>query len=133
VKQIRLCIGSNDGNNVAKTHMGDTEYFHIYDIFENQEYLFVEKRINTSKNMEHAKVEKMKGILKIVKDSDVLIARKKSPNFVRIAKQTKYQPVVVKTEKIPDVLIALCKSFDGIYELTTKRKSGELFDTIPEL
>ena len=133
MKKIRLCIGSNDGNNIAKTHMGDTEYFYIYDIFENSEQLFIEKRVNTSINMGHVKVEKMKGVLKIIKDSDVLIAQQKSPNFVKIAKQTKYQPVVIKIEKIPDVLITLCKSFDEIYELTTKRKNGELFDTILEL
>ena len=133
MKKIRLCIGSNDGNNVAKTHMGDTEYFYIYDIFENFETQFIEKRANTSKDMEHAKAEKMKGILKIIKDADVLVARQKSPNFVKIAKNKKYQPVVVKTESIPDVLMTLHKSFDEIYELTTRRKSGELFDTIPEL
>ncbi len=133
MKKIRLCIGSNDGNNIAKTHMGDTEYFYIYDIFENSEHLFIEKRANTSKNMEHAKVEKMKGIIKIIKDSDILIAQQKSPNFVKIARETKYQPVVVKTEKIPDVLITLCKSFDEIYKHTTRRKNGEIFDTILEL
>ena len=133
MKKIRLCIGSNDGNNIAKTHMGDTEYFYIYDIFENSEHLFIEKRANTSINMGHAKVEKMKGVIKIIKDSDILIAQQKSPNFVKIAKQTKYQPVVVKTEKIPDVLMILCKSFDEIYEYTTRRKNGEIFDTILEL
>ena len=133
MKKIRLCIGSNDGNNVAKTHMGDTEYFYIYDIFEKSEHSFVEKRNNTSKNMEHDKVEKMKGILKLVKDSDVLVARQKSPNFIKIANKTKFQPVVVKTEKIPDVLMTLRKSFDEIYELITKRKNGEQFDTILEL
>jgi len=133
MKKIRLCIGSNDGNNVAKTHMGDTEYFCIYDLFENSESLFIEKRANTLRDMEHAKAEKMKGIIKIIKDSDVLIARQKSPNFVKIAKQTKYQPVVVKTEKIPDILMTLCEPFDEIYELITRRRNGELFDTILEL
>ena len=133
MKKIRLCIGSNDGNTVAKTHMGDTEYFYIYDIFEKSEHSFVEKRNNTSKNMEHDKVEKMKGILKIINDSDVLVARQKSPNFIKIAQKTKYQPVVVKTEKIPDVLITLCRSFDEIYKYTTRRKNGEMFDAIPEL
>jgi predicted Fe-Mo cluster-binding NifX family protein len=133
MKKIRLCIGSNDGNNVAKTHMGDTEYFYIYDIFANSKHVFVEKRINTAINLGHAKVEKMKGVIKIIEDSDVLVARQKSPNFVRIARKTKYQPVVVKTEKISDVLTTLCKSFDEIYEQTTRRKNGEVFDTILEL
>jgi len=133
MKVIRLCIGSNDCENVAKTHMGDTEYFFIYDIFENSEHLFIEKRINTARNMDHAKTEKMESVIHIIEDSDILIARQKSPNFIRIAKRTKYQPIVVKVEKISDVLMILCKSFHKIYEHTTRRKNGETFDAILEL
>jgi len=133
MKRIRLCIGSNDGENIAKTHMGDTEFFYIYDLFENSEHLFVEKRVNTAKNLGHAKVEKMKGVIKIIKDSDILIARKKSPNFINIANKTKYQPVVVKTEKISDILVILHKSFQEIHEHVTRRKNGEIFGTILEL
>ena len=133
MKKIRLCIGSNDGTNVANTHMGDTEDFHIYDIFDNSKSQFIEKRTNTFKTSEHAKVEKMNGIIETINDSDILIARRKSPNFKRIAATTKYQPVVVKTEKIHDVLITLCQSFDEIYEHITRRKNGEMFDTILEL
>ena len=132
MKTIRLCIGSNDGENIAKTHMGDTEYFFIYDLLENSEHVFVEKRANSAIDMGHAKAEKMKEIINIVKDSDVLIAGQKSPNFIRIAKKTKYQPIVVKAEKISDVLMILCKSFHDINEYTTRRKNGETFDTIPE-
>jgi predicted Fe-Mo cluster-binding NifX family protein len=133
MKKIRLCIGSNDGENVAKVHMGDTEYFYIYDLFENLEHMFVEKRINTAKNMGHAKTEKMKGVIKIIEDSDVLVARKKSPNFIKIANRTKYQPVVVKAENISDVLMILHESFQEIYKYITRRKNGETFNTIPEL
>ncbi|MCD6161336.1 MAG: hypothetical protein J7K40_02860 [candidate division Zixibacteria bacterium] len=133
MKKIRLCIGSNDGKNIAKTHMGDTEYFYIYDIFENSDHLFVEKRVNAAKNMEHAKTEKMKEIIEIIKDSDILIARRKSPNFKNIANKTKYQPIVVKAEKISDILMILYNSFREIYKYITRRRNGELFDTILEL
>ena len=133
MKTIRLCIGSNDGENIAKTHMGDTENFYIYDLFENSESVFVEKRANSAINMGHAKAEKMKQIINIIKDSDVLVAGQKSPNFVRIAKQTKYQPIVVKAEKISDAIVLLCESFQEIYEHTTRRKNGETYDTIPVL
>ena len=133
MKNIRLCIGSDDGRNIAETHMGDMEYFCIYDIFEDSDHALVEKRTNTAKNMGHAKIEKMKGVLKIIADADVLVARKKSPNFIKIAKNTKYQPVVVSTDNISDALATLCQSFDKIYEQITRRKNGEVFDTIYEL
>lgn len=133
MKKIRLCIGTNDGENIAKTHMGDTEYFYIYDIFENSASKFIEKRINIAKEMDHAKPDKMKEILKSVKDVDVLIAQQKSPNFINIANKTKYQPIVVKAEKISDILIVLDRFFKEIYSYIERRKSGELFGTIPEL
>jgi len=133
VKKIRLCIGSNDGRNVAKTHMGDTQFFCIYDLFENSEYEFVEKRVNIAKDLEHAKTEKMKVIIKIVKDSDIFIARQRSPNFVKIANKSKYQPIVVKADKIAEIIMILHKSFQEIYNYVTKRRNGETFDTIPEL
>jgi predicted Fe-Mo cluster-binding NifX family protein len=131
--KIRLCIGSNDSENIAKTHMGDTEYFYIYDLFENSENKFIEKRINIAKDMEHAKADKMKEIIELVKDADIFVAQKKSTNFVNIANTTKYQPIVVKSEKISDVLIILDRSFKEICSYIKRRKNGEYFNTIPEL
>ena len=133
MKKIRLCIGSNDGENIATTHMGDTDCFYIYDLLENSKNNFIEKRINIAKDMEHAKADKMKEIIKLLKDADVFVAQQKSPNFVNIAKKTKHQPIVVKTEKISDILIILDKSFQEIYNYIARRKDGEFFDTIPEL
>jgi hypothetical protein len=134
MKKIRLCIGSNDGENIAENHMGDTECFYIYDFFENSTSEFIEKRINIAKDIEeHASAEKMKMIIKLVKDTDVFVAQKNSPNFVKIANKTKYQPIVVKAEKISDILIVLDRFFKEIYSYVERRKSGEVFDIIPEL
>jgi len=133
MKKIRLCIGSNDGENIAKTHMGETECFYIYDLFENSASKFIEKRINIAKELEHAKVEKMKKIIQLVKDTDVFVAQQKSPNFIKIANKTKYQPIVVKAEKISDILIVLDRAFKEIYSYVKRRKSGEVFDIIPTL
>jgi len=133
MKKIRLCIGSNDGEIIAKTHMGDTECFHIYDLFDNSENKFIEKRINIAKDMEHATADKMKVIIRSLKDTDVFVAQKISRNFGKIAKSTKYQPIVVKVGKISDVLKVLDRSFQEIYSYVKRRKSGEVFDHIPEL
>jgi len=133
MKKIRVCIGSTDGKNISKTHMGDTESFHIYDLFEDAKYTFIEKRENFAIDEGHSTTGKMKKILGIVADSDVLVATKKSPNFVKIANKTKYQPVVVKTTDIADTFVELHKAFDTIYEYVTRRKAGEKFDIIPEL
>ena len=133
MRKFRVCLGSSDGENIAKTHMGDTECFYIYDLLENSENKLIEKRINIARDMGHAKADKMKEILKLVKDADVLVAQQKSPNFVNIARRTKYQPVVVKAEKVSDVLAILAGSFQEICGYIIRRKNREYFDTIPEL
>jgi len=133
MRRIRVCIGSNDGINIARTHMGDTDCFYIYDLMEDSDNKFVQKRINSAKEMEHAKAEKMKEIIKLVQDADIFVAQQKSPNFINIASKTKYQPVVIKTEKISDILIVLGKAFPEIHNYVTRRQNGEVFNTIPEL
>jgi hypothetical protein len=133
MEKLRVVIGSNDGATIADTHMGDTECFHVYDVFKDAEPELVGKRDNIAIDMGHAKIEKMKGVLAIVKDADVLVARKKSPNFVRIARNTKYQPVVVAGEAIADVLAELRGSFDKIHELVRQRSAGEAIDIVLEL
>ena len=75
----------------------------------------------------------MKVIIRSLKDTDVFVAQKISRNFGKIAKSTKYQPIVVKVGKISDVLKVLDRSFQEIYSYVKRRKSGEVFDHIPEL
>lgn len=133
MKTIRLCIGSNDGEIMANTHMGDTECFYIYDLFENGASSFIEKRINTAQKMEHAKITKMNNIIALLEDVAIFVAQQKSKNFMNIARTTKHQPVVVQSEKIPEILTILAQSFETLSGYITQRSAGECFDTIPVL
>ena len=133
MRKIRVCIGSNDGETVAQSHMGDMAYFVIYDLGENAPPEFVEKRVNTARGMDHANSDKMQAVLGLVGDADVLVARRKSPNFSNIASKTKYQPVVVQAEQVTDVLTVLGRSFAQVYGYVERRGNGERFSTIPEL
>ncbi|MCK5913932.1 MAG: hypothetical protein KAG12_08620 [Desulfuromusa sp.] len=133
MRTLRICIGSNDGNTIAKTHMGDTDSFYIYDLVETGESLFVDQRKNLAKDMDHAQSDKMKAILAQVDDTDILIAQQLSPNFIKIAKQTKYQPVVVKAEPIQAILDLLQVEFEKICTYVERRKKGETLEVIPEL
>ena len=133
MKKIRVCIGTNDGQNIAKHIMEIKKKFNLYDITENSINTFIEERINTAQALDHAKADKMKAIIKLVEDANVFIAQQKSPNFVRIASKTKYQPIVVKAEEISDILITLSNSFEEINNLVLRRENGETFPAIPEL
>ncbi|MCK4502967.1 MAG: hypothetical protein KAU22_08010 [Desulfuromonadales bacterium] len=133
MRKIRICIGSNDGHNIAATHMGDTESFYIYDLFDGGGSKVVEQRDNTARLMDHSGADKMTKIISLLADTEVFVAKHESPNFTKIAKQTKYQPVIVKTESISDILTLLQTEFDEIYPYVERRKNGEKFATIPKL
>ena len=133
MKRIRIALGSDDGATIVDTHMGDTARFHIYDLFEDSKSELVDTRDNPALDEGHGKIEKMKAIVAMLSDVDVVVARKLSPNFRRIADGTKHQPVVVGADRIDDALESLHGAFATICELTERRKNGERFDTIPEL
>ncbi|MDX2479714.1 MAG: NifB/NifX family molybdenum-iron cluster-binding protein [Desulfuromusa sp.] len=132
MRTVRICIGSEDGVNIASTHMGDTGHFYIYDLGAAG-YTFVEQRNNIAQDLDHAGADKMKEILSLVGDADVLIAQQKSPNFIKIARQTKYQPLVVKVDTIQAIFTLLQGEFEKIYSYVERRRNGDTFETILEL
>lgn len=132
METLRICIGTNDGEHIAGTHMGDTETFAIYDL-DKKESVLVDQRQNQVKDLDHAQSDKMQQILNIVKDVDVLIAQQKSPNFVKIAEKTRYQPVVIKSATIQSVLSVIQAHFDHIHALVEQRQKGEFAENIPIL
>ena len=131
MKKIRICIGSNDGKTMAKTHMGDTECFYLYDLVVGKKHSFVDKRANIVQDMDHDGADKMKAIISLVNDAEIFVARQKSPNFIKIAKHTRYQPVVVKVENIEEILTLLQGQFETVYSYVERRKNGETFEIIP--
>jgi predicted Fe-Mo cluster-binding NifX family protein len=132
MNKIRVCIGSNDGVNVALSHMGDMEYFYIYDIAQDN-YEFIEKRLNTMKQEGHSSSNKMQIVQEILKDTNVFAARVQSPNFKKLAANTRFQPVIVDMEKLEDILATLAKEFEQINILVQKREKADFVTAIPHL
>lgn len=134
MKKVRIALGSNDRENIIPSHMGMAEYFYVYDFFEDGNFNFIEKRKNTSPKVEgkHGLPEKMKACMKILKDADIIIGRKMSPNFVKIAANTKFQPIVIKIDRISEIMKETVKSFDEIYDLVVQRKMGNRPKEIPK-
>lgn len=133
MRKFRICIGSDDGETMAMTHLGDTERFYCYDLVDSSASLFIGKRVNAARDMEHAQSDKMKSIIELLEDVDIFVAQQKSPNFIKIARQTKYQPVVVDIKSIPAIIALLQDEFEQLYTYVKRRKNGEVFETIPVL
>ena len=134
MKKVRIALGSNDGEKIFLGHMGMAENFYVYDFFEDGNFNFVERRKNTSPETEdkHGLPEKMKVCMRIFKDADIIIGRKMSPNFVKIAANTKFQPVVMEIDRISEIMKEVVKSFGEIYDLVVQRKMGNRPKEIPK-
>lgn len=135
MNKIRISFGSNNGKRIVPTHMGMAEYFYIYDLFEDGNTNFVEKRKSTSTkvNDKHGLQEKMKAAIEIFKDADVVIGRRISPNFINMAAKTRFQPVVIEVDEISEIMKEVVKSFDEIHNLVEQRKKGNRPKEIPKL
>lgn len=135
MRKIRIALGSNDGEKISSGHMGEAKDFYIYDLFENGKVRFLEKQKNTSPQEagKHGLKEKRIAVMKLLADTEVFVGNKMSPNFVKIACNTKCQPVVVKIDSIPDIMNALAKSFNKIFDLVEQRKQGNFSREIPKI
>jgi hypothetical protein len=134
MKKMRIALGSNDGKDILLGHMGMAKHFYIFDLFEDGESTFLEKRENISPNeAEHGRADKLKACMEIFKDSDVVLGRKASPNFVKLRDNTKFQPVVTKVESISDSMVEIGKSFGEVYSLVERRRRGERPKEMPTI
>jgi hypothetical protein len=135
MKRIRIVIPSNDGEETSPGHMGMAKYFYIYDLLENGKSSFVERRENTSplELTEHGDPIKMKAVLEICSDCDVIAGAKLSPNLRNISNTTEFQPLVVGKEKLTVITSRITANYEPIYDLIQRRKEGERTREVPKL
>ena len=136
VRRIRVALGSNDGERIIPNHMGTARDFYIFDLFADGSSVLVEKRKNTSpeedeSKSKHGDVKKLEVAMWIFKDCDVVLGRRKSPNFVRMRDNSEFQPVVTRVDSLSDSVLELARSFDEIHGLVERRKRGERPEAIP--
>jgi len=134
MKKIRIALGSNDGETIISDHMGTARDFYIFDLLENGQVISVEKRDNTSpkeSETDHGNAEKLRAATEIFADSDVVLGRRGSPNFVKMRDKTRFQPVVTRMDSIADSLQAMGDCFAEIHDLVERRRRGERPREIP--
>jgi len=134
MKRIRIAVGSNDGERINPGHLGMAKDFYIFDIFRNGSSSFVEKRRNTSppEIVKHGDPRKMRGVLQLCSGCDVIIGRKSSPNFIRVSKNTKFQPIVIEMERLKDIINEMSVNYEEIYGMIQHRKEGEKSEKVPK-
>ena len=134
MRKLRLALGSNDGKEIIDSHMGEANYFYIYEIDEAGNYSLIDKRVNnTLQEKHHGDENKLKGTSAIFNDCSVVVARHKSPNFIRMSEKTRFQPVVIRKAQISDALEAFKEIFNTVYEYVERRNKGERFKEIVQV
>jgi len=135
MRTLRLALGSDDGKEILRDHMGQAKEFLVFDVSEDGEYVLVERRENTSpeEKGKHGLDRKRISVMDILKDCQVLVGGRMSPNFVKLRDNSKFQPIVSKIPDIGTFMRKLSEEFDRIYELVERRRRGERPKEIPTL
>lgn len=132
MKSMKIAIGITSGKINLKAHAGDNPYFNIYELYEDGTYKLLKEIENKApEEKKHADERKMRGVMELLGDIDVIVGGLMSPNFLNLRDKTKIQPVLSKIEDIDIFLNSLYLKFDYIYGLIKKRKRGEFPKEIP--
>ena len=130
-RKLRFAI-SCDGETVPRKHFGDCPQFRIYELSESGEPRLIEVKENTSPEEErHADPKKLKGVIGLLPECDLVVSGLQSPNFIRIRDTKPIQPVVTEEGTIEGALRALQKAFDELVTLVEARQRGERPQVIP--
>ncbi len=128
---LRVAIATDDGETVARSHMGDAASFVVYDISSGGLRDRIDIRDNAVRGMGHAGSGKMAAVARILDDVDVFVAGRMSPNFKRLA--ARFQPVVVGAAEIDTALEWLVRSFDRLEAMVSARRRGDAPRTVLRL
>jgi len=131
--KLRFAI-SCDGESIPRRHFGDCPQFRVYEISKGDGPRLIEIKDNTSPEEErHADPKKLKGVIGLLPECDLVISGLQSPNFIRIRDTKPIQPVVTEEEAIEGALRALQKAFDELFSLVEARRRGERPQVIPTI
>lgn len=116
MKKLRVSFGMDDETTLSRKHFGDSLFFLIYDIYENGNFEFIEKRQNNSTiENEHGDINKFRSIISLLSDVDVLAAYRMGPNFLNIKNNSNKIPFLTRDENFQESLKLIIKNFNKLY------------------
>ena len=133
--KLRIVVATDDGETIFPGHPGDGKKFIVYELKRSGEWKPVRELDNEARDMEeknvHGSSAKMKRVLNLIGDVDIVLSRRNSPNLMRMAKETTIQPVLVmNVEKISDGIEKIVENFDDLEEIVSRRKEGDRFEVM---
>ena len=128
---MRLAFGMENENLLSDKHFGDSNFYSIYDLADDDKMEFVSKRTNplifeTDDHEEHDP-HKAKKVVALLSDCDVFVAHRMGPNFMKIKSNSDKFPVFASNRDFKITMKSLLVGLDIIKEHLLKRKeTGEL-------
>jgi len=134
MQALKVVLGTDDGKRLSRGHLGDSRIFRIYILSKDGEATLEREIENTyPEEKSHGGEEKMKAILSLLGQVDLMVARKLSPNFKKIAATKPIQPVRVVVDTVEEALEVLRRNYLMLESLVERRRNGERFEEIPRL
>lgn len=129
-RKFRIAVGMLNEHELTKEHFGDSKFYWIIDVYETGEMKFIEKRTNTTLEVEedheehHGDPRKFRAVVELLRDVDVMVFYAAGPNYLRIKNQSHLVPFHVNTRNLDEVLELVKNNFDKIYtEVIAKRNT----------
>ncbi|PMP74681.1 MAG: dinitrogenase iron-molybdenum cofactor [Aciduliprofundum sp.] len=124
MRKLRISVGMQDENLLYDGHYGDSSFFLIFDLDENGNCVFVERRENTKiEEHSHGDINKFNEIIRLLRDVDVLVAYRMGPNFINIRERSNKVPFLTRTRDFNESLEMVRKNFENLWN--EKRKKSE--------
>ncbi|MBP1912983.1 putative Fe-Mo cluster-binding NifX family protein [Thermococcus stetteri] len=125
---LKVAFGMENDETLIDAHYGDSEFFAIYEVYENGSVKLLEKRHNRAKDFEedddgHGDPRKFKAVVSQLLDVDVLAAFRMGPNFLRIRDKTNKVAFFTRTRDLKIALQRVVENFDDLWEQTQAKKA----------
>ncbi|WP_148883576.1 NifB/NifX family molybdenum-iron cluster-binding protein [Thermococcus aciditolerans] len=125
---LKVAFGMENDETLIDAHYGDSEFFAIYEVYENGSVKLLEKRHNRAKDFEeeddgHGDPRKFKAVVSQLLDVDVLVAFRMGPNFLRIRDKTNKVAFFTRTRDLKIALQRVVENFDDLWEQTQAKKA----------
>ncbi len=126
MREITMVVGMTNEKTIKNAHLGDSDFFLFVKFKEDGSYEII-KRIENDlpEEKHHGDEAKMKTALNVFKGADVIVGGMMSPNFLKIDKNSQYQPIVSRIHDFDKFLLTLKDKFDEVFDLVQKRRNGE--------
>lgn len=108
MQKLKVAFATDDGKTFMDRHFGDAEYYHVYEIDENNsELINIIKNTTEEEEDIHADPKKAGSIAKLLKQENVQIVVSKifGPNIIRIKK--KFVCILIKENSIDNSIVII--------------------------